>query len=274
MPFVNIKGQVLRYQEQGTGFPVLLAHSFLWDSNMWAPQILALRKVCRVIAPDLWGHGESGKLPLSAGTLSDLAEHASRLLDTLGIKQCAVVGSSVGGMWGAELAMREPGRIRSIVMMDTYLGAEPGGIREQYFRILDEMERLGAIAAPLLDTIVPLFFKKGASMAGEHPLFMRRVLSRLSAAQIRESIVPMGRLIFGRPNSLPRTSLLDPDHTLLMCGVDDIPRPAKETQEMAELIGCRYVLVPDAGHLPNLENPTFVTDTLLEWLKSQAHIPS
>jgi hypothetical protein len=33
---------------------------------------------------------------------------------------------------------------------------------------------------------------------------------------------------------------------------------------MAEVIGCRHVLVPNAGHVSNLENPTFVTDTSIE----------
>jgi pimeloyl-ACP methyl ester carboxylesterase len=35
---------------------------------------------------------------------------------------------------------------------------------------------------------------------------------------------------------------------------------------MAELIGCPFVLVPEAGHISNLENPQFVTDVLLEFL--------
>ena len=35
---------------------------------------------------------------------------------------------------------------------------------------------------------------------------------------------------------------------------------------MAELIGCPYVLVPEAGHISNLENPRFVTEVLLEFL--------
>ena len=33
-----------------------------------------------------------------------------------------------------------------------------------------------------------------------------------------------------------------------------------------EVIGCQHMLVPDAGHISNLENPSFVTDALLSWL--------
>jgi pimeloyl-ACP methyl ester carboxylesterase len=63
MPFLTIDGQALHYIDQGTGPAVLLAGSYLWDQNMWAPQIAALSQQYRVIALDLWGHGESGRLP-------------------------------------------------------------------------------------------------------------------------------------------------------------------------------------------------------------------
>jgi pimeloyl-ACP methyl ester carboxylesterase len=84
---------------------------------MWAPQIDALSRHYQVIAPDLWGHGQSGRIPENTQTLGDLATHASHLLDALGVRQCAIVGLSVGGMWGAELALREPGRVKYFVRL-------------------------------------------------------------------------------------------------------------------------------------------------------------
>ncbi len=51
-----------------------------------------------------------------------------------------------------------------------------------------------------------------------------------------------------------------------MCGDQDKPRPPGEARDMAELIGCPWVLVPEAGHISNLENPDFVTQALLEFL--------
>ena len=52
----------------------------------------------------------------------------------------------------------------------------------------------------------------------------------------------------------------------MVCGDQDIPRPPAEAKEMAGLIGCQHVLVPEAGHISNLENPEFVTETLLAFL--------
>ncbi|MFM0092998.1 alpha/beta fold hydrolase [Paraburkholderia sediminicola] len=266
MPFVTIAGHELHYQVRGTGFPVLLGHSYLWDSSMWAPQIEELSRVCQVIAPDLWGHGQSGPPPENTHTLGDLAAHASGLLDALGIEQCAVGGLSVGGMWGAELALREPERVRAIVMMDTDMGAEPETTRNRYFQMLDTIESLGRIPPLMLDAIVPLFFRPGAAPDGEGPASFRRALEAFSSTQLLSSIVPLGRLIFGRPDALSRLAGLDADRTLLMCGALDFTRTPAETLKMAEVIGCSDVLIPEAGHISNIENPSFVTDTLLRWL--------
>ncbi|WP_322027430.1 alpha/beta fold hydrolase [Burkholderia sp. BCC1977] len=265
MPAHVIQGSTLHYQEYGTGFPVLLGHSYLWDGAMWAPQIDALSRTCRVIVPDLWGHGLSGTLPDGTRTLDDLAAHASALLDALDIERCAVVGLSVGGMWGARLALREPERVRALVMMDTSLEAEPDTTRTRYFQMLDAIEAAGAISPPLLDAIVPLFFRPGADLTGAVPVAFRDALMNLPAHRLRESIVPLGRLIFGRPDTLPALAALDGQRTLLMCGASDVARLPAETEKMARVIGCRHALVPDAGHISNLENPAFVTRMLLEW---------
>jgi pimeloyl-ACP methyl ester carboxylesterase len=266
MPFLEIEGQLLHYQTHGTGFPVLLGHSYLWDSSMWAPQIDALSRHYQVIAPDLWGHGQSGRLPENTQTLGDLATHASHLLDALGVRQCAIVGLSVGGMWGAELALREPARVKCLVMMDTDRGAEPEATRDQYFQMLNVIESLGRIPEPMIDVIVPMFFRRGATLNGELHARFRKALAEFSTDQLRQSVVPLGRLIFGRPDALASLAGLDADSTLLMCGEFDIPRPPTEMARMATMTGCRQTVIPGAGHISNLENQSFVTDTLLTWL--------
>ncbi|HHX4056218.1 MAG: alpha/beta fold hydrolase [Burkholderia contaminans] len=269
MPAVNIHGSTLHYQDHGTGFPVLLGHSYLWDAAMWAPQIDALSRQYRVIVPDLWGHGASGALPEGTQTLDDLAAQASALLDALAIEQCALVGLSVGGMWGARLALREPQRVRSLVLMDASLEAEPDATRLRYFGMLDAIATAGRIAPPLLDAIVPLFFRPDVNLAGPVPSAFRDALANLPADRLRQSIVPLGRLIFGRPDTLPALAELDAERTLLMCGAGDMARPPSETVKMASVIGCAHALVPDAGHISNLENPAFVTRMLLDWFDAQ-----
>jgi pimeloyl-ACP methyl ester carboxylesterase len=269
MPFAMVSGKRLHYQTLGTGFPLLLGHSYLWDSSMWAPQIEVLSQEYQVIVPDLWGHGQSESLPERSGTLNQLAAQMSEFLDALVVDECAVIGLSVGGMWGAELALNEPGRVAALVLMDTYLGAEPEATRSQYFSMLDAIEAIGAVPQPLLNAIVPLFFSSNIATDSELVFSFRRALAGFSAAQLRESVVPLGRMIFGRADTMSELQALDPKRTLLMCGAQDQARVPLETVKMAEVIGCEYLIVPDAGHISNLENAPFVTNALVEWLKQR-----
>jgi pimeloyl-ACP methyl ester carboxylesterase len=269
MPFVIIDGQPLHYIDQGTGPAVLLAGSYLWDQNMWAPQIAALSQQYRVIALDLWGHGESGRLPAGTASLDDVARQALALLDHLDIARVTLIGLSVGGMWGVRLALSAPQRLNGLVLMDTYVGVEPEPTRQYYFSLLKQIEEAGVIAPALLEIVVPIFFRPGIDPQSALYRDFRASLAALPADRLRESIVPMGRITFGRDDRLSRLCELDAANTLVMCGDQDTPRPPSEAREMAELIGCPYVLVPEAGHISNLENPQFVTETLLGFLAAR-----
>lgn len=269
MPFAEIESQRLHYIDEGRGFPVLLGHSYLWDAGMWAPQIQALSQRYRVIAPDLWGHGRSGRLPVETGGLPGLARQALALLDHLGIQRCAVIGHSVGGMWGAELALQAPDRVASLVLMNTYLGPEPDASRARYAALMDQVESIGALPDPILDVIVPLYFRPGIDPASPLVAEFRRSLAGLPADRLRDSVIPIGRIIFGRPDGRDRLRRLAPQRTLLVCGAQDLPRPPAETEEMAGIIGCRFVSVPGAGHVSGLESPEVVNRTLLSELERQ-----
>jgi len=266
MPFATLDGQSLHYIDQGTGPAVLLAGSYLWDQHMWAPQIAALSQQYRVIALDLWGHGQSGPLPAGTTSLDDIARQALALLDHLDIARVTLVGLSVGGMWGVRLALSAPQRLNGLVLMDTYVGVEPEPTRQYYFSLFKQIEDAGVIAPQLLDIVVPIFFRPGIDPQSALYQDFRASLAALPAERLRESIVPMGRITFGRDDLLARLPELDAATTLVMCGDQDKPRPPSEAHEMAGLIGCECVLVPEAGHISNLENAGFVTEALLRFL--------
>ncbi|MCC4599687.1 alpha/beta fold hydrolase [Xanthomonas melonis] len=267
MPTCTIAGQTLHYAQYGQGFPVLLGHSYLWDAAMWEPQIQALAPHYQVIVPELWGHGQSGPLPQGTQQIGDLARQMLALLDALVLPQCAVIGLSVGGMWGAELALLAPERVRSLVLMDTFLGAEPEATRTRYFGLLDAIEAAGQVTPALIEAIVPIFFRPGTDPASALPRAFAQRLAAMSAEQLRASIVPLGRMMFGRADRLDALSALDPAHTFLLGGAEDVQRPPEELWMMAEAICCDYELIPNAGHSASLENPAFVNAQLLGWLK-------
>ena len=264
--FIEIDGARMSYVDQGHGFPLLLGHSYLWSAAMWQPQIEALSRHFRVIVPELWGHGSSDAPPACTTDMSALARQHLALLDKLHIKKCHLVGLSVGGMWGAQLAVEHPERVDRLVLMDTYLGAEPEATRLKYFALLDAASAAGTFPEPLLDIIVPIFFHAGGQTVPEIREQFRADLKACSAQTIRQSLDPLGRVIFGRPDLLARLGELPGERSIVICGDQDIPRPPEESNQMSRLIGCLAAQIPNAGHISSLENPKVVNDFLLAWL--------
>jgi pimeloyl-ACP methyl ester carboxylesterase len=265
----EIDGSPLNVTIAGSGPVVVLGPSFLWDAAMWAPQIEALADRYRVIVPDLWGHGASGALPTGTATMHDLARQHLALLDRLEIDRCTIVGLSVGGMWGAELALMAPERVAGLVLMGTSLAAEPEQARDGYFALLDAVGAHGAVPEPVLDTVVPLFFSP--MVRTRHPELPDGFGERLRSwtpQRLKDSVAPLGRIIFGRRDLLPELSGLSMP-SLVMTGMDDLAQPLERGQIMAEKIGCSFVAIPDAGHISSLEAPDFVTAALLGFLAGQ-----
>ena len=154
--------------------------------------------------------------------------------------------------------------------MDTYLGAEPEATRQYYFSLFKMIEDAGAIPEPLLDVIAPIFFRPGIDRESALYRDFRQSLQDFPRERLLDSIVPLGRLIFSREDILAHLPALDSDTTLVMCGEQDKPRPPAESEEMADLIGCSLILIPEAGHISSRENPDFVNEALLTFLANHA----
>ncbi|UEM24224.1 alpha/beta fold hydrolase (plasmid) [Skermanella mucosa] len=264
----KIAGSPLSMVECGRGPAVLLGHGYLWDWRMWRPQIDALHSRYRLIVPEMWGHGDSGPMPADTRRHADLAAQMLALMDRLDIERFAVVGSSMGGMWGAHLAAMAPERVTGLALLNSYLGAEPEANRRTYFGMLDAVERDGRVNDAILSHIIPLFFAPDvATRSPDLPILLRDQIARYDAARLRETIAPLGRLIFGREDAL---DVLDRVRapTVIVAGREDRSRPAAESAVMAERIGCGLHILDACGHSATLEQPEQVNLILSDFLGS------
>ncbi len=268
MPHITIHGQDLHYLDRGAGFPVVFGESYLWDAAMWAPQVEGLSTRYRCIVPELWGHGKSGTVPEVPYSMSKLAGDMRGLADGLGLDQFAIVGLSVGGIWGIEMALDCPDRVKALVLMDTVAGAEPTATRALYFGMLDVMERVGAIPPPLAEQVVPLYF--APETLTDNPTLVdgfRRSLLEIGKDRLA-SIVALGRAIFSRPSLHERLGEIRCP-TLVAVGRHDRPRPVPESQALAAAIaGARLEIIEGAGHISALEQPQRVLAMLEAFLSS------
>lgn len=263
---VEIDGSELSVVQAGSGPAVVLGSGFLWDAGMWQPQIEALSGRYHVIVPELWGHGRSGPMPQGTDNIQDIARQHVSLLDKLGVERTAIVGLSMGGMWGAELALMAPERVSAIVLMDTSLAAEPTATRDAYLGMLDAIEQHRGFPEPVLAAAAPLFFSPTIEV--RDPLLRDQFAARLRAwnpSRVVDSVVPLGRLIFGRRDALDDLRALAMP-ALVATGADDQARSLEEGRAMADRIGCDFVEIPNAGHTASLEAPDAVNRHLLAFL--------
>ncbi|HHF3041736.1 alpha/beta fold hydrolase [Vibrio diabolicus] len=262
----EIEGQQLAYLDKGDGPALLFGHSYLWDSQMWAPQIEVLSQSYRCIVPDLWAHGESEAAPASTESLVDYAQHMLALMDHLDIEEFSVVGLSVGGMWGAELTAQAPQRVKSLVLMDTFIGWEPEVTYKKYFAMLDTISQVEAVPAPIIEAVVPLFFANNVDQDNpELVASFKRSLEDLNGERAVE-VARMGRMVFGRRDVIEDSEKFALP-TLIAVGCEDKPRPVFESYLMKDCItGSELVEIPQAGHISCLEQPEFVNQMLLNFL--------
>jgi pimeloyl-ACP methyl ester carboxylesterase len=268
MPRIAIHGQDLHYLDCGAGFPVLFGGSYLWDAAVWAPQVEGLSARYRCIVPELWGHGKSGVIPEVPYSMSKLAGDMRGLVDALGLEQFAIVGLSVGGMWGIEMALDCPARVKALVLMDTAAGEEPPATKALYFGMLDLMERVGAMSPPLAEQVVPIYFAP-ETLTGNPTLVegFRRSLLEMGTDRLA-SIVALGRAIFSRPSLRERLGEIRCP-TLVAVGRHDRPRPVSESQALADAVaGARLEIIERAGHISSLEQPKRVLAMLESFLSS------
>ena len=137
VPHVEINGQRIYYEDSGgRGLPVVLAHGFLMDHDMFAPQVAALSSEYRVVTWDERGHGLTETTPEDF-SYWDSADDLRGLLGALGIERAVVGGMSQGGFVSLRFALRHPERVIGLVLIDSQSGPEDPEKLPQYEMMAD-----------------------------------------------------------------------------------------------------------------------------------------
>jgi len=231
---------------------------------MWSEQVSGLRSSCRVIAPDLRGHGGS-PAPQGIYTMDEMADDVVELLDALEIAEPFVLGGlSMGGYVAFAFMARYPDRVRGLILMDTRASADtPEVARDR------EASAQAVLAAdstlPVVEKMLPRLF--GKATLAEHP---ERV--ELVRAQMTQS-APQGvagalRGMALRPDRRPMLAQISVP-TLVLVGEQDAITPPDEVKSLSAAIpNSRLVVIPEAGHMAPYENPSAANAAILEFMKS------
>ncbi|MGF1682417.1 alpha/beta fold hydrolase [Photobacterium minamisatsumaniensis] len=266
MATFNIGTQTMNYLDIGKGSVVVFGHSYLWDSQMWAPQIEVLSQSFRCIVPDFWGHGLSDIAPATTRTLADYAADILTLVDSLEVEEFSLVGLSSGGMWATELVIQAPSRVQSLVLLDTFVGLEPEVVHTKYFDMMAKADEAKALTPEFIDFFASLQFSPAKTDLPLNYLSEFKQALAESDSEKAQSFAQVGRMVFGRRDTFELAEMFALP-TLIMVGAQDRVRPVLESQLMHDgITGSEYFIIPDAGHISNLEQPALVTEKLASFL--------
>jgi pimeloyl-ACP methyl ester carboxylesterase len=236
----------MAYSDVGSGAPVLFLHAFPLSGAMWQGQVEALRATHRLIVPDLRGFGATDAPP-GPYSMDQQSDDVVALLDHLGLEQVTVVGLSMGGYIAFALLRRHPQRVRALVLADTRAGADDaiGQARREANARIAETQGAAAIAELMLPNLVA----PNASQA------VRDTLQNLIVGTSPDGIAGALRGMAQRPDSTPDLATIQVP-TLIIVGADDALTPPSEAQILhAGIAGSRLVIIPECGHMANLEQP-------------------
>jgi pimeloyl-ACP methyl ester carboxylesterase len=238
----------------------------LWQN--WLLNIPVFMGSHRVIAPDLPGFGRS-EMPAGRISIQGYARIVDELCRELGVEDPVVIGNSMGGFIGAELALAFPTRVRRLVLVSA-AGLSVDGLMKEPLMTLARIwsataTRTGARAAPAV-----------------HRLRLRRVALQTVVRYPEKLSVPLASELVagsGTPGFVggldavlsykirERLSEIEIP-TLIVWGRNDILVPVGDAAEFERLIGANAhaVIFEDTGHLSMLERPSRFNELLGEFI--------
>jgi 3-oxoadipate enol-lactonase len=264
VPYLDLSGASLAYDDDGTGPAVVLLHAGIADRRMWREQVGPLSVMHRVIRLDLRGYGESTL------TRTPFAHHDDvvALLDHLGIQRAVLVGCSFGGAVAVDTALAYPDRVAGLALIGSALSGH------EWSEEVDELwEALAAeVGTDDVDAMAEAevrFWVVGpgrdiATMDPDLLDFAWRMDRRALAAEAALGQVDVHQL---DPVATYRLGEVRPP-TLVTAGGADVPDIRRLADRMAAEIPNAHRLpdIPDAAHLSPLEQPEAVNRIVLSFL--------
>ncbi|MCR8719976.1 alpha/beta hydrolase [Pseudomonas syringae] len=247
----------LHYEEYGQGEPVLLLHGLGSSCQDWEYQIPVLASHYRVIVMDMRGHGRSDK-PHERYSIKAMSNDVEALIEHLRLGPVHVVGLSMGGMIGFQLAVDQPHLLKSLCIVNSAPQVKvrsPGDlwqwIRRWTLSRLVSMATLGKALGKLL-------FPKP-----EQAELRRKMAERWGRNDKRAYLASFDTIVgWGVENRLGRITC----PTLIVAAEHDYTPVSLKEAYVKSLPNARLVVINDSRHATPLDQPEQFNRTLLEFI--------
>jgi 3-oxoadipate enol-lactonase len=265
MPTIELDGTSLYYEDTGpgsTGQTIAFSHGLLWTTEMFAPQVAALRGRYRCISWDHRGQGKSGTDHRECIGMELVWHDAVRLLERIAPEPVHFCGLSMGGFVAMRMAARRPDLVRSLILLETSADPEPVENIGRY-RLLTRVTRLfgprivkNQIAAIMLGKTV----RADRSRRAELDAFVDIMSRRRDVWRAVNGVVDRAGVL----HELARITA----PTLVAVGEEDIATPRSKAERIvAAVAGAKLVTIPRAGHSSPVEQPELVTAAIEDFLR-------
>jgi 3-oxoadipate enol-lactonase len=259
--FARINDITIHYRQVGAvaGKPVLVfINSLGTDFRIWRDVVVRLAADFAIVLYDKRGHGLSdiGQVPYS---IEDHATDLAGLLDRLAVRRAIVCGLSVGGLIAQSLYQRRSDLVRALVLCDT---AHRIGTVEMWDQRIAAIEAHGieAIADGVLERWFTPAFRRPENVAftGYRNMLIRQPVPGYvgTCAAIRDADYTDAAGKIAVP-------------VLCVVGDQDGSTPPDVVRSTADLIpGARFEVIRNAGHIPCVEQPEALIQTLGSFFRS------
>jgi 3-oxoadipate enol-lactonase len=255
---VTINGTNLYYEIAGKGKTIVLLHGFSLDTRMWDDQFSVLSEKFQVLRYDMRGFGQSNT------PTSEVYSHTDdlkSLLDFLGIETATIVGLSRGGRWAIEFALDFQEKVQSLILADSM----PYGF--------DALENRPSLSDEIVSTAKLKGMNAARKLWFEHPIFENARTNLTVSERVWAMISDYSGWHWINNDPVqnrfpPAAKRLDnlSIPTLVIVGEYDLPVFRKSAEFLKQNIkNSRMVVIPNAGHLSNMEAPTIFNNAILKF---------
>ena len=230
----------LYYEDDGKGPAILMTHGFVASTGMWDGQVEAFKDRFRLIRWDMRGHGQTECQDDQSAYGQDITvADMVAILDHLEVEKAIIVGHSLGGFMSLRLNVMHPERVSALVLQ----GCGPG------YRSDDSRAKWNERVDGRAKTIIEEGYK-ALGGAAEVPVSVQRSSQELAMAA-RGILAQVDAKVI---DSLPHIDV----PTLVIIGAGDSYYLQGSDYMANRIPGAEHIVVPDAGHGVNIDQPEIV----------------
>ena len=251
----------INYEVDGPeGAPwIVLSNSLATTLAMWDQQAADLKAQYRVLRYDQRGHGATDA-PASRYTFEQLIADALGLMDALAIKKAHFGGLSMGGATALGFAQKHPDRLDKVIVCDTPCQSTPTSTQQWEERIVVAQEKgMEALVEPTVGRWFP------PAVLEAKPPHVDKVRAMIRTTPVN-GFIGCAAALANHDYASAVATVTRP--VLFMAGEKDGVTPTAMRKLSAALPGSRYVELPGAGHISNMDQPEGFTWAIADFLKA------